>query len=108
MNNLQSEMEQLLKDISILDFALVDFSEYLDTHPFDKQAIAYFNHYNKIRMDLTRQFSEKYYPLQTSFPPIRRNGAGDLPRFPGKATMKKKVPALNVCPAKEVENNVEL
>lgn len=25
MNNLQSEMEQLLKDISILDFALVDF-----------------------------------------------------------------------------------
>ena len=48
MNNLQSEMEQLLKDISILDFTLVDFSEYLDTHPFDKQAIAYFNHYNKI------------------------------------------------------------
>ena len=67
MNNMQSEMEQLLKDISILDFTLVDFSEYLDTHPFDKQAIAYFNHYNKIRMDLTRQFSEKYYPLQTSF-----------------------------------------
>ena len=33
MNNLQSEMEQLLKDISILDFTLVDFSEYLDTHP---------------------------------------------------------------------------
>lgn len=25
MNNLQSEMEQLLKDISILDFTLVDF-----------------------------------------------------------------------------------
>ena len=64
MNNLQSEMEQLLKDISILDFALVDFSEYLDTHPFDKQAIAYFNHYNKIRMDLTRHFSEKDSPLE--------------------------------------------
>ena len=30
MNNMQSEMEQLLKDISILDFTLVDFSEYLD------------------------------------------------------------------------------
>ena len=27
MNNPQSEMEQLLKDISILDFTMVDFSE---------------------------------------------------------------------------------
>ena len=31
MNNRQSEMEQMLKDISILDFTLVDFTEYLDT-----------------------------------------------------------------------------
>ena len=108
MNNLQSEMEQLLKDISILDFALVDFSEYLDTHPFDKQAIAYFNHYNKIRMDLTRQFSEKYYPLQTSFSSDTAEWSWGLAPLPWKATMKKKVPALNVCPAKEVENNVEL
>ena len=100
MNNRQSEMEQMLKDISILDFTLVDFTEYLDTHPFDKQAIAYFNHYNKIRMDLTRQFSEKYYPLQTSFSSGTTEWSWGLAPLPWKSSYEKDGPDPECLPCK--------
>ena len=39
MTGVSSEMNRMLRDISIIDFALVDLNEYLDTHPFDKQAM---------------------------------------------------------------------
>ena len=95
MNGNQSEMEQMLKDISILDFTLVDFTEYLDTHPFDKQAIAYFNHYNKIRMDLTKQFSEKFYPLQTSFSSDTTEWSWGLAPLPWRSKYEMSDPAIN-------------
>ena len=49
--NLKSNMEQMLHDISVLHFTLVALMEYLDTHPYDKQALSYFNHYNRIYND---------------------------------------------------------
>ena len=52
--------EQLLKDIGIVDFVLVD----MDTHPFDRNAIEYFNHYSKIKNQMEKEFSMKYYPLR--------------------------------------------
>lgn len=44
MNGSLCEMNRMLKDIGIIDFALVELNEYLDTHPFDKRAMEYFNH----------------------------------------------------------------
>ena len=55
--------EQMLKDISIVDFVLVDLMLYLDTHPNDRNAMEYFNHYNRIKNRMAREFSMKYYPL---------------------------------------------
>lgn len=55
--------EQLYRDIGIVDFVLVDLVQYLDTHPFDREAIEYFNHYVKIKNQLMKEFSMKYYPL---------------------------------------------
>ena len=78
----------------------MDFSEYLDTHPFDKQAIAYFNHYNKIRMDLTRQFSEKYYPLQTSFSSDTTEWSWGLAPLPWKSNYEKEGPGPEYLPCK--------
>lgn len=55
--------EQLLNDIGIVSFVLVELALYLDTHPYDRNAMEYFNHYNRIKQQMTREFSMKYYPL---------------------------------------------
>lgn len=61
MNN----QEQMLYDIGIVDFVLVDLTQYLDTHPFDHEAIEYFNHYVKIKNQMVKEFSRRYFPLTT-------------------------------------------
>lgn len=63
MTGNSSEMNRALRDISIIDFAMVDLIEYLDTHPFDKQAMEYFNHYSRIKNQMSRDFAMRYYPL---------------------------------------------
>lgn len=55
--------EQLLHDIGIVGFVLVDLGLYLDTHPTDRSAMEYFNHYSRIKQQMTKEFSMKYYPL---------------------------------------------
>jgi spore coat protein JB len=59
MNN----KEQMLNDIGVVGFILIDLGLYLDTHPDDRNAIEYFNHYSRIKNQMTRDFSMKYYPL---------------------------------------------
>ena len=58
-----SSKEQMLKDIGIVDFTVIDLGLYLDTHPCDNNAMEYFNHYNRIRTQLKKEFSRTYYPL---------------------------------------------
>lgn len=55
--------EQLLNDIGIVSFVLIELGLYLDTHPFDRNAMEYFNHYNRIKQQMEKEFSMKYYPL---------------------------------------------
>lgn len=59
MNN----REQMLRDIGVVDFVLVELMEYLDTHPLDREAMEYFNHYAVIKNKMTKEFSQKYFPL---------------------------------------------
>ncbi len=58
-----SNKEQMLKDISIVDFVLVELMLYLDTHPTDRSAMDYFNHYSRVKKQMEREFSQKYFPL---------------------------------------------
>lgn len=58
-----SDREQMLNDIGILDFVLVELTLYLDTHPDDRNAMEYFNHYSRIKNQMSREFSQKYFPL---------------------------------------------
>lgn len=58
-----SHAEQMLKEISIVDFVTVDLMLYLDTHPYDRSAIEHFNHYNRIKNRMERDFAMKYHPL---------------------------------------------
>lgn len=55
--------EQLLKDIGIVSFVVIELALYLDTHPTDRNAMEYFNHYSNIRRQMTKEFSANYYPL---------------------------------------------
>ena len=60
-----NQKERLLKDIGIVDFTLTELTLYLDTHPTDCSAMEYFNHYNKIKMQMEKEFAQKFYPLNT-------------------------------------------
>ena len=60
-----NQKERLLMDIGIVDFTLTELVLYLDTHPTDCSAMEYFNHYNKMKMQMEKDFAQKYYPLNT-------------------------------------------
>ena len=55
--------DQLLMNIGIVSFTMVDLGLYLDTHPKDRRALEYFHHYAQIKKQLCREFSKKFYPL---------------------------------------------
>lgn len=77
-----NEEMRMLNDIGVVGFVLTDLILYLDTHPTDKEAMEYFNHYNKIQNQLMREFSMKYYPLTCNMAEsnkLWRWGAAPLP-----------------------------
>ena len=63
MMNQSSERCRLLQQINMVSFAVNDITLYLDTHPHDQKAQEYFNHYNKQRYSLLKQYECKYGPL---------------------------------------------
>ena len=74
--------EQLLRDIGIVGFVVIDLGLYLDTHPMDRNAIEYFNHYSRIKRQMEKEFSAKYYPLRQDLAESNnewRWGAAPLP-----------------------------
>lgn len=74
--------EQLLRDIGIADFVLTELILFLDTHPDDRNAMEYFNHYNKIKVQMEKKFSQKYFPLNTRLADCNKEwrwGAAPLP-----------------------------
>lgn len=58
-----SQKEQMLHDIGIVDFVLTELTLYLDTHTCDRSALDYYNHYAKIKLQMVKEFSRKYFPL---------------------------------------------
>lgn len=54
---------KLLKEISMVDFAIVDLNEYLDTHPDDADAVAYVKQYITILRRLKEEYASLYGPL---------------------------------------------
>ena len=57
------DREHLLRDIGMADFVLTELALFLDTHPHDHRAMEYFNHYNRIKNQMEKEFSQKYFPL---------------------------------------------
>ena len=58
--------EQLLRRIATTGFACVDACLYLDTHPEDTEAIAYFEKQNRMYQEALHEYSTQYGPLTLS------------------------------------------
>lgn len=77
-----SNKEQLLHDIGIVDFVLTELTLFLDTHPSNGAAMEYFNHYSKIKNQMMKDFSQRYFPLTKDLAESNKEwrwGAAPLP-----------------------------
>ena len=63
---MSSEQRQLYHDISVISFVIVEMTEYLDTHPTDRDAMDYLNHYVRMQNQAMREYAMKYGPLRIS------------------------------------------
>lgn len=63
MMNVPMNQQQLLQWINEVSFAVSDIILYLDTHPDDQEALAYFNHYSEMRKKGLKTYEEQYGPL---------------------------------------------
>ncbi|NSL53346.1 spore coat protein CotJB [Calidifontibacillus erzurumensis] len=53
----------LLEELQAIDFALVELTLYLDTHPHDLQAIEQFNKLAQQRRQIAKQYESQFGPL---------------------------------------------
>ena len=64
MTNLTNlSRSELLRQIQMASFAVVEAQLFLDTHPTEQAAIAYFNRYNKKKAELCDEFTRRFGPL---------------------------------------------
>ncbi len=62
MNNCMEE-KKLLNWISMISFSIVDITQYLNTHPWDCEALDYFHHLMKLRTQAMKDYTSVYGPL---------------------------------------------
>ena len=55
--------QQMLKWVDMLSFAVQEANLYLDTHPSDQAALAYFQEYNQLRCQALKDYAALYGPL---------------------------------------------
>lgn len=59
------ERNAMMKELSELDFAIVEFTMYLDNYPDDMAALATFRDICKQKHDVYKSYVEKYGPLRS-------------------------------------------
>lgn len=60
---LPKEYYSLMEELQSTDFVLTELSLYLNTHPFDQEAINQFNSFAHYRKELANHFESKFGPL---------------------------------------------
>lgn len=53
----------LMRAIQMYDFYLYELNLYLDTHPYDRQALDLFKKYNGLRESAYEAYTSKYGPI---------------------------------------------
>ena len=66
MKGNQMEQMKLFQWINMVSFAVNDIVLYLDTHPYDQQAMERFGQFNALKNKLVKDYTEKYGPLVLS------------------------------------------
>lgn len=61
--NKHTSRQALLNHINQVSFAVDDVKLYLDTHPYDTQALAYFQEYSQHRNEALKEYAKNYTPL---------------------------------------------
>ena len=64
-----TEREQLLKEYGTMSFAAHDILLFLDTHPFNAEALKAFSHYYRTARVLKNEYEMKYGPLTADASP---------------------------------------
>ena len=62
----QTDKKKLLRYIQEVSFAIDDVVLYLDTHPYDEEALKYYKKYKKLYHEASEEYTQYYGPLQTS------------------------------------------
>lgn len=55
--------KDLLQWINVVSFAVDDVKLFLDTHPCDQNALAYFQEYSRMRNEALKEYAKYYGPL---------------------------------------------
>ena len=55
--------KDLLQWINVVNFAVDDVKLFLDTHPCDQNALAYFQEYSRMRNEALKEYAKYYGPL---------------------------------------------
>ena len=63
MTNNKPSRRDLLQWINVVSFAVNDAQLFLDTHPTDAEAMAYFHEYSRLRNQALREYARHYGPL---------------------------------------------
>jgi len=58
-----TDKNTLLKRIMTADFAIHETALFLDAHPNNKKALAYYNKMRELRQELMAEYNEKHGPL---------------------------------------------
>ena len=68
MQNRNAVRAEMMKQIKCLNFAVVDISEYLDTHPDDRKAICLYREYCNQLEELKDKYQRIFGPLTIYYP----------------------------------------
>lgn len=60
---IRSEQDKLLHHINLMSFVIVEMTLYLDTHPYDSEAIDYLKHYVRMKDKAMKEYAAQFGPL---------------------------------------------
>lgn len=63
MMNTPMNRSQLLTWLDQVSFVAYDTALYLDTHPYDEEALSYYKHFLELRKKAMKMYEEQYGPL---------------------------------------------
>ena len=59
--------KELMDKINQYSFAMNEANLFLDTHPFDAEALAYFQQQRKLRVEAVKEYAKYYAPLAIDY-----------------------------------------